>query len=31
VFQPVCKASVYGMGVEGYRHALMGLKALAKK
>lgn len=31
VFQPVCKASVYGFGIETYRHALTGLKALVKK
>ncbi len=31
VFQPVCKASVYGFGIESYRHALAGLKALVKK
>jgi 3-dehydroquinate dehydratase II len=31
VFQPVCKASVYGFGIESYRHALTGLKALLKK
>ncbi len=31
VFQPVCKASVYGFGIESYRHALTGLKALIKK
>lgn len=31
VFQPVCKASVYGFGIESYRHALIGLKALLEK
>ena len=31
VFQPVCKASVYGMGIESYKYALTGLKNLVKK
>lgn len=31
VFQPVCRASVYGFGIESYRHALTGLKALLAK
>lgn len=31
VMQPVCKASVYGFGIESYRYALTGLKALIKK
>jgi len=29
--QPVCKASVYGFGIESYRFALIGLKSLLKK
>jgi 3-dehydroquinate dehydratase-2 len=29
--QPVCKASVYGFGIAGYRLALEGLKALTGK
>jgi 3-dehydroquinate dehydratase len=29
--QPVCRASVYGFGIESYRHALMGLQGLLKK
>jgi 3-dehydroquinate dehydratase-2 len=31
VMQPVCRASVYGFGIESYRHALMGLQGLLKK
>ncbi len=31
VFQPVCKASVYGLGIESYKHALAGLKLLVNK
>jgi 3-dehydroquinate dehydratase-2 len=31
VMQPVCKASVYGFGIESYRYALAGLKTLLKK
>ncbi len=31
VMQPVCKASVYGFGIESYRYALSGLKTLIKK
>ncbi len=31
VFQPVCKASVYGLGIESYRHALTGLKSLVNR
>lgn len=29
--QPVCKGSVYGFGIHGYRLALQGLQTLAKK
>ena len=31
VVQPVCKASVYGFGIESYRYALTGIKALIAK
>ncbi len=31
VMQPVCKASVYGFGIESYRMALTGMKSLVKK
>lgn len=31
VMQPVCKASVYGFGLESYRYALVGLQGLLKK
>lgn len=31
VMQPVCKASVYGFGIESYKYALTGLKSLAAK
>jgi 3-dehydroquinate dehydratase II len=31
VMQPVCKASVYGFGIDSYRFALAGLKSLLKK
>ncbi len=31
VIQPVCKASVYGFGIESYRFALAGIKGLLKK
>lgn len=31
VMQPVCRASVYGFGIESYRYALTGLQALRKK
>lgn len=31
LIQPVCKASVYGFGIESYRYALAGLKGLLKK
>ena len=31
VMQPVCKASVYGFGLESYRYALAGLQGLLKK
>ena len=31
VMQPVCKASVYGFGIESYKYALTGIKALVKK
>ncbi len=30
VMQPVCKASVYGFGIDGYRMALTGMKTLLK-
>ncbi len=31
VMQPVCKASVYGFGIESYKYALTGIKSLVKK
>jgi 3-dehydroquinate dehydratase len=31
VMLPVCKACVYGFGIESYKFALTGLKSLIKK